>query len=90
AAAATPGEIQRWDGGVERLIGLAEPASERAKAARTLRYDDVDGNPQGFASFHIEEHPHVLEQELPQPAVGVVGRGAEMIEHESIGVEFVG
>ncbi|MFK4730583.1 GNAT family N-acetyltransferase [Agromyces mediolanus] len=51
--ARTPGEIDRWPALVDRMLGLDDPAGERARATRVARYDDERGQAQGFVSYRI-------------------------------------
>lgn len=58
AVARTPGEIDRWPGLLDRVLGLHDPEGERARAKRVVRYDDERGQPQGFAVFHVTREPN--------------------------------
>ncbi len=58
AVARTPGEIDRWSGVLDRMLGLADPESDAARALRAVRYDDEHGQPQGFAVYRITREPN--------------------------------
>ncbi|MET0725485.1 MAG: GNAT family N-acetyltransferase, partial [Leifsonia sp.] len=51
----TPGEIDRWGGLFDRVLGLTDPGSDRARAVRTVRYDDAHGRTQGLVAFRVDE-----------------------------------
>lgn len=57
AVARTPGEIDRWPGLLDRVLGLVEPESEPSRQIRAIRYDDEHGEPQGFATYRITREP---------------------------------
>ncbi|MDR5698224.1 GNAT family N-acetyltransferase [Agromyces aerolatus] len=57
AVARTPGEIDRWPGLLDRVLGLVEPDAERSRQIRAIRYDDEHGEPQGFATYRITREP---------------------------------
>ncbi|WP_350347546.1 GNAT family N-acetyltransferase [Agromyces sp. G08B096] len=64
AVARTPGEIDRWAGLLDRVLGVTDPESEGARRTRAIRYDDEHGEPQGFATYRIvrePDRPGVLE-----------------------------
>ncbi|MBM7831552.1 putative acetyltransferase [Agromyces cerinus] len=58
AVARTPGEIDRWPGLLDRVLGLHDPDSSRSRARRVVRYDDERGQAQGFAVFHVSREPN--------------------------------
>lgn len=58
AVARTPGEIDRWPGILDRVLGLTDPESERSRAIRVVRYDDEDGQAQGFVAYRIRREPN--------------------------------
>lgn len=49
-----PGQIEQWDLLRDRLLGIGADA-DRRKALRLVRYDDADGEPQGFAVYTVKE-----------------------------------
>jgi predicted acetyltransferase len=53
AVARTPGEIDRWPGLLDRVLGTHDPDSERSRAVRVARYDDRHDQPQGFVVYRI-------------------------------------
>ncbi|MFF2274659.1 GNAT family N-acetyltransferase [Agromyces sp. NPDC058126] len=53
AVARTPGEIDRWPGLLDRVLGTHHPDSERSRAVRVARYDDRHDQPQGFVAFRV-------------------------------------
>lgn len=57
AVARTPGEVDRWLGAYDRALGLASEASANMAGRRIVRYEDIDGAPQGFVSYHVERVP---------------------------------
>jgi predicted acetyltransferase len=58
AVARTPGEIDRWPGLLDRVLGLNDPESERSRSIRVVRYDDEDGQAQGFVAYRIRREPN--------------------------------
>ncbi|MCD2442945.1 GNAT family N-acetyltransferase [Agromyces sp. SYSU K20354] len=58
AVARTPGEIDRWPGILDRALGLVDPEGEHSRRKRVVRYDDEQGNPQGFAVFQVVREPN--------------------------------
>ncbi|MRX42222.1 GNAT family N-acetyltransferase [Agromyces kandeliae] len=58
AVARTPGEIDRWSGILDRMLGLVDPESDSSRALRAIRYDDEHGQPQGFAAFRVTREPN--------------------------------
>lgn len=58
AVARTPGEIDRWSGILDRMLGLVDPESDGSRALRAVRYDDEHGQPQGFAVFRVTREPN--------------------------------
>jgi predicted acetyltransferase len=58
AVARTPGEIDRWPGVLDRMLGLVDPDGDTSRATRTIRYDDAQGQPQGFAAYRITREPN--------------------------------
>lgn len=60
----TPGQISYEDGLWDRQFGFS-PGDEQAKNLRFIRYDDQDGEPQGFAVYRLVENAHdFTEHEL--------------------------
>ncbi|WP_308796979.1 GNAT family N-acetyltransferase [Agromyces silvae] len=57
AVARTPGEIDRWPGLLDRVLGLVEPDAERSRRVRAIRYDDERGEPQGFLTYRVTREP---------------------------------
>lgn len=57
AAARRGGDVPQrplhWD----RLFALSTRTASRSNALRAVRYDDVDGTPQGFAIYSLAENP---------------------------------
>lgn len=51
----TPGQVEFGDILWERLLGFDGDA-EASKALRCVRYDDIDGEPQGFAVYRVTEN----------------------------------
>ncbi|RXZ73064.1 GNAT family N-acetyltransferase [Agromyces albus] len=62
AVARTPGEIDRWPGLLDRVLGLIDLERDFARATRVVRYDDEDGQPQGFVTYRIT-------RELDEPGI---------------------
>src|SRR5215207_8032453 len=58
AVARTPGEIDRWPGILDRALGLVDPDGESARGLRTVRYDDEQGQAQGFVAYRISREPN--------------------------------
>ncbi|WP_353813414.1 GNAT family N-acetyltransferase [Agromyces sp. SYSU T00266] len=58
AVARTPGEIDRWSGILDRMLGLVDPESDASRSLRAIRYDDEHGQPQGFAAFRVTREPN--------------------------------
>jgi predicted acetyltransferase len=58
AVARTPGEIDRWPGILDRALGLVDPDGETARSVRTVRYDDEQGQAQGFVAYRISREPN--------------------------------
>lgn len=61
----SPGDMERWAALGDRLLGIG-PDKDRAKKLRLVRYDDADGEPQGFAAYTVTENgpdfsSHVLD-----------------------------
>ena len=61
----SPGDMERWAALGDRLLGIG-PDKDRAKKLRLVRYDDVEGEPQGFAAYTVTESgpdfsSHVLD-----------------------------
>lgn len=54
AVARTPGEIDRWPGLLDRVLGVHHPESERSRAVRVARYDDRHDQPQGFVAYRVK------------------------------------
>lgn len=59
-----PGEIDRWDRLWDRMYGLTEDTAKDAPALRAVRYDDVDGTPQGFALYRVKEQGDDFTQHI--------------------------
>jgi predicted acetyltransferase len=59
AVARTPGEIDRWSGALDRMLGVVDPDSDASRSLRALRYDDEHGQPQGFATFRVTREPNL-------------------------------
>ncbi|GAA1778619.1 GNAT family N-acetyltransferase [Agromyces lapidis] len=57
AVARTPGEIDRWPGLIDRMLGTHAPDSERSRSIRVARYDDRHDQPQGFVVFRVKHDP---------------------------------
>ena len=55
---ATPGEITVWSHLWDRTFGLSTDDKALADRIRAIRYDDVDGTPQGYALYTLTENPH--------------------------------
>ncbi|WP_165314239.1 GNAT family N-acetyltransferase [Agromyces protaetiae] len=58
AVARTPGEVDRWGGLLDRVLGLVDPESAGSRAVRAVRYDDEHGEPQGFAAYRVTRNPN--------------------------------
>jgi predicted acetyltransferase len=62
-----PGEIEHWDFLWQRRLGLVDDGNkDQGKDLHAVRYDDADGQPQGFALYRFTEQDkdfasHVLE-----------------------------
>ena len=50
-----PGEIDRWPRLWDRMFALTGDTKKDAGALRAVRYDDADGEPQGFALYRVAE-----------------------------------
>ncbi|WP_394550725.1 GNAT family N-acetyltransferase [Agromyces sp. MMS24-JH15] len=57
AVARTAGEIDRWPGLLDHVLGLVDPESESARHIRAVRYDDERGQAQGFATYRVRREP---------------------------------
>ncbi|WP_164863473.1 GNAT family N-acetyltransferase [Agromyces sp. LHK192] len=53
AVARTPGEIDRWPALLDKVLGLVDPESDASRRTRAVRYDDRNGETQGFATYRI-------------------------------------
>ncbi|GLI26276.1 UPF0256 protein [Agromyces rhizosphaerae] len=64
----TPGEVDRWPGFWDRMLGLTDPTSERSRGIRAARYDDADGHPRGFVAYSVQrtepDHGTVVVDQL--------------------------
>jgi len=64
----TPGEVDRWPGLWDRMLGLTDPTSERSRGIRAARYDDADGHPRGFVVYAVKrsepDHGTVVVDQL--------------------------
>ncbi len=58
AVARAPGEIDRWPGLLDRVLGLVDSEGDSARSTRVVRYDDEQGQPQGFAAYRIQRTPN--------------------------------
>ncbi|MGY6498532.1 MAG: sterol carrier protein domain-containing protein, partial [Microcella sp.] len=50
-----PGEIDRWPRLWDRMFALTGDTKKDAGALRAVRYDDAEGEPQGFALYRVSE-----------------------------------
>jgi predicted acetyltransferase len=69
----SPGEIEPWPLFWDRALGLTGSEAERPKNLRVVRYDDAAGEPQGFATYVVNEVPgdvfgHSLEVRIVSTA----------------------
>ncbi|MDH6180048.1 putative acetyltransferase [Microbacteriaceae bacterium SG_E_30_P1] len=51
-----PGEVDRWGRRWDEFFGLTPDTEKESKGLRAVRYDDENGEPQGFALFKLKEH----------------------------------
>ena len=49
------GDVDRWPGYWDRLLGLRPSAAKKAADLRAVRYDDEHGVPQGFALYRVKD-----------------------------------
>ncbi|WP_168916112.1 GNAT family N-acetyltransferase [Microcella flavibacter] len=52
------GDVDRWPGYWDRLLGLRASQAKKAADVRAVRYDDEHGEPQGFALYRVKEAGH--------------------------------
>ncbi|RZT55938.1 putative acetyltransferase [Microcella alkaliphila] len=50
-----PGEIDRWPRLWDRMFALTADSKKDAGSLRAVRFDDADGEPQGFALYRVAE-----------------------------------
>ncbi|MFF2493376.1 GNAT family N-acetyltransferase [Agromyces sp. NPDC058064] len=90
AVARTPGEIDRWPGLLDRVLGTHDPDSERSRGIRVARYDDRHDQPQGFVVFRLRPdaatHEVVLEFDFLAAATDEAERALWrfLIEHDLV------
>ncbi len=51
-----PGEVARWGRRWDEFFGLTPDTEKESKGLRAVRYDDENGEPQGFALYKLKEH----------------------------------
>lgn len=60
----SPGAIEPWETMWNRIIPTTGETAEKAKGLRGVRYDDANGEPQGFAVYTVKENDRFSHHEL--------------------------